>query len=142
MSFDVSQLPAHARGRNPHLFNADGTNKRGINPMTGDPAVHRTQPVGVESGKEHELHEDIRKECIARGWIPLHSRMDMPCGRIKGEPDFIILATFPTAYLVECKTRTGKLSPDQVAFAHWAQRLGWTVHVVRSLKEFQEVIGV
>lgn len=124
MGFDVSQLPAHARLRNPDLF-------------AGTVSARPAEAVGVEA----ELHEAIRKVCLSRGWIPLHSRMDAATGRMKGEPDFIILAEFPTAYLVECKTKTGKLSPDQVAFAHWAQRLGWTVHVVRSMKEFEEVIG-
>lgn len=125
MGFDVSQLPAHARLRNPDLF-------------AGTISV---RPAGEAVGVEAELHENIRKACLDRGWIPLHSRMDAATGRLKGEPDFIILATFPTCYLIECKTKMGKLSPDQVAFAHWASRLGWTVHVVRSLKEFQGVIG-
>ena len=126
MSFDISQLPAHARLRNPDIF----------------AGTMSSRPSGGAVGVEAELHEDIRKVCMARGWIPLHSRMDAATGRMRGEPDFIILATFPTCYLVECKTRTGKLSPDQVAFAHWAQRLGWTVHVVRSMEDFCRVIEI
>jgi hypothetical protein len=42
--------------------------------------------------------------------------------------------------LVECKTRLGKLSPEQLATQAWAAKLGHTVHVVRSMGEFLEVV--
>lgn len=42
--------------------------------------------------------------------------------------------------LIECKTRTSKLSPDQQAIIHWAKTLGHVIHVVRSEQEFLDVI--
>jgi hypothetical protein len=41
---------------------------------------------------------------------------------------------------VECKSRTGKLSPAQAALKHHAEKLGHTVHLVRSFEEFLGVI--
>ena len=90
---------------------------------------------GVDAGKEGELQDQIAAECNRRGWIAMRSRMDLPTTRMKGEPDFIIL--YPGGVLlVECKTRVGKLTTDQIGFAHWASRLGHTVHLVRSFEEF------
>jgi hypothetical protein len=60
--------------------------------------------------------------------------------RTAGEPDFLILADGGRVLLIECKTRTGKLSPEQAALKHQAEKLGHRVHVVRSMKEFEEVI--
>lgn len=56
--------------------------------------------------------------------------------RTPGEPDFVILAEGGRALLIECKTRKGKLSPEQRAIVAWANKLGHTVHVVRSFGEF------
>ena len=61
--------------------------------------------------------------------------------RTLGEPDFVILADAGRVLMVECKTKTGKLSPEQAALIAHAAKLGHTVHVVRSLREFQEVMN-
>lgn len=91
---------------------------------------------GVEV--EAELHEDIRKECLRRGWLPFHGSMAHSTFRTEGEPDFVILRDGGRFLLVECKTRTGKLSTAQQAIAAWARRLGHRIHVVRSMKEFSQ----
>jgi hypothetical protein len=92
----------------------------------------------VESGAEDALHEEIKAECLRRGWLAFYGSMAHRAYRVKGEPDFIVFAEHPTAFLVEAKTKTGKPSPDQQAIAAWALKLGWQVYVVRSLAEFRE----
>ncbi len=93
---------------------------------------------GVE--READLHAEIFDECRRRGWIALHGSMaDRTC-RTLGEPDFTILAEAGRVLFVECKTRTGKLSPAQNAMKFHADKLGHTIHVVRSMQEFLEIL--
>jgi Holliday junction resolvase-like predicted endonuclease len=90
--------------------------------------------------REAELHEEIFDECRRRGWIALHGSMAERTCRTLGEPDFVILADRGRVLFVECKTRTGKLSPAQVALKHHAEKLGHTVHVVRSMEDFLKLL--
>jgi hypothetical protein len=62
--------------------------------------------------------------------------------RTEGEPDFIILAEGGRVLLVECKTATGKLSPEQQAVAAWAAKLGHSIKIVRSMDEFRECLAL
>ena len=110
------------RRLNPHLFNPL--------PSAGASGVSR----------ESELHEEIFNECRARGWIALHGSMAERTCRTLGEPDFTILADGGRVLFVECKTRTGKLSPAQAALKFHAEKLGHTIHVVRSLEEFRKLL--
>ncbi len=89
---------------------------------------------------ESELHEAVFDECRRRGWIALHGSMAERTCRTLGEPDFVILADAGRVLFVECKSRSGKLSPAQAALKHQAERLGHTVHVVRSLVEFLKLL--
>lgn len=91
-------------------------------------------------GREAELHEAIFDECRRRGWIALHGSMAERTCRTLGEPDFVILADGGRVLFVECKSRSGKLSPAQAALKHHAEKLGHAVHVVRSLNEFLELL--
>lgn len=84
---------------------------------------------------EADLHTRILYECIGRGWLAFHGSMAHRTFRTGGEPDFVIL-TDSGVLLVECKSATGKLSPEQMQVAAWAKRLGHTVHVVRSFTQF------
>ena len=90
--------------------------------------------------REAELHEAIFDECRRRGWIALHGSMAERTCRTLGEPDFVILASGGRVLFVECKTKTGKLSPAQAALRFHAEHLGHTVHVVRSFAEFLELV--
>jgi len=92
------------------------------------------------AAREAELHEEIFDECRRRGWIALHGSMAERTGRTLGEPDFVILADGGRVLLVECKSRSGKLSPAQAALKHHAEKLGHTVHVVRSLEGFLKLL--
>ena len=109
---------------NPHLF---GT---------------RNAECGARNGvaREASLHEEIFDECRRRGWIALHGSMAERTGRTLGEPDFVILADGGRVLFVECKSRSGKLSPAQAALKHHAETLGHSVQVVRSMKEFLELL--
>ena len=118
-------IPSNTLRRlNPHLFG-------------GQPAAVRGRR--SEASREADLHEEIFSECRRRGWIALHGSMAERTCRTLGEPDFVILADGGRVLFVECKSRNGKLSPAQVAMKHHAEKLGHTVHVVRSLAEFLEV---
>lgn len=90
--------------------------------------------------KESDLHEAIINECNRRGWCAVHSRMDRATTVQIGTPDFIIFADAGRVFAVECKSKTGKLSTEQLATQAWLKRLGHTLHVVRSFREFIEVI--
>lgn len=101
---------------------------------------HPESIAAVAVNEEATLHDDIISHCKANGWIYLRSRMDLPTGRMPGEPDFIILASRARVFFVECKTAKGKLSAEQQGFMRWAEMLGHRVHVVRSMVELLEVV--
>lgn len=104
------------------------------------PVAKRSEAAGVE--RESDLHEDIMSACRARGWLVFHGSMVHQTKRTLGEPDFIILADHGRTILVECKSKTGKLTIDQQGVVLWAAKLGHTVHVVRSITEFEQVCQV
>ena len=91
-----------------------------------------------EDIREKKIHDQILAECAARQWLVIHSRMDMPSSVAIGCPDFVILTEGGRTLLVEAKSRTGKLRPEQRAWLAWAQKLGHPAAVVRSLQEFLE----
>lgn len=90
---------------------------------------------------EGELHAQIIQECKRRGWLPFHGSMAHKSRRTPGEADFTILVPGSVIF-IECKTRTGKQSPDQLAVSAMAARLGHTIHIVRSFPEFISLISL
>ncbi len=90
---------------------------------------------------ERQLHMDILAECRHRGWICLHGSMAHRAHRTVGEPDFIIFADHPRLFIIEGKSRTGKLSEPQVAMLGWFTGLGWNVEIVRSFEQFLTLIS-
>ncbi len=90
---------------------------------------------------ELDLHLQIIAECKRRGWKYVHSDMSRrtTCG--DGVCDFIIYADQGRMFNVECKSQSGKLSTEQMAFTAWLQKLGHTTHVVRSFSEFIDVVN-
>jgi hypothetical protein len=124
-------IPTQTLARlNPHLFGFGRTGGTGRTSLTGR---------GGGVSREALLHEEIFDECRRRGWIALHGSMAERTCRTLGEPDFVILADGGRVLFVECKSRIGKLSPAQAALKHHAEKLGHTIHVVRSFAEFLEV---
>ena len=89
---------------------------------------------------ESRLHRQIMDECARRGWQFFHGSMAHRSMMTRGMPDFVIQADGGSTFYVECKSRTGKLSPEQAGVIAWAARLGHVVHVVRSLGEFLEIV--
>lgn len=92
------------------------------------------QPVEDES----ELHQAILDECKRRGWLALHGSMAHRTHRSLGEPDAVILCDGGRVLLIEAKSKTGKLRPEQAALHAWATKLGHKVWVVRNMDEFLE----
>lgn len=85
---------------------------------------------------ERLLHDEILTHCKQEGWLAFHGSMAHRTFRTAGEPDFIILLPDGKLLLVECKAKNGKLSPEQIGVAMWAEKLGHKVHLVRSFQEF------
>lgn len=90
--------------------------------------------------RESELHQQIKTECNRRGWLCFSGAMHKRTWRTNGEPDLCILGRFGAVLWVEAKTRTGRLSDDQINVREKMASLGHTVHVVRSFREFLEII--
>jgi hypothetical protein len=59
--------------------------------------------------------------------------------RTVGECDFTILASKGRVFFIEAKTKTGKLSPEQLGIILWAGNLGHVIHTVRSFQQFIEI---
>lgn len=91
--------------------------------------------------RERKLHDQILSHLQNEHWLVVHSRMDIPSTVAKGVPDFIILASKGRLIMVECKSKTGKLTPEQMGFKIMAEHLEHTVHIVRSFTEFLEVVN-
>jgi len=97
-------------------------------------------PVDTDAvAEESDLHSQIINHCLASGWIYLHGSMSTRTSRTLGEPDFIIIASLGRVFFVECKSKSGKLSPAQQNMIHHARCLDTTIHVVRSIREFLEL---
>lgn len=111
----------------------------------------QSAPAKSGTDRESELHAQIIKECMKRGWPFIHNRMDRMSTSTIGAPDFVILGVYssrgmqstcsPQVYFIECKTSTGKLSMQQLGWQRMAERIGHRVHVVRSFEEFLKVIA-
>lgn len=96
--------------------------------------ISQSDPLPVV--KEARLHQDILTECRRRSWIAFTGSMAHRTHRSIGEPDITIICDGGKVLFVECKSKTGKIRPEQAALIAWAAKLGTTVHVVRSFKEF------
>jgi hypothetical protein len=98
------------------------------------------KPMPVDAVKdESDLHNQIIDYCKEKGWQYLHGSMAARTHRTLGEPDFIILARGSQLRMVECKSKTGKLSLDQRGFIAHANKNGHVVYVVRSMEEFKSL---
>lgn len=90
---------------------------------------------------EIPLHRAILKLCAEKGWVAMYSNPSQRTGRNLGEPDFSLYAHGGRHWLIECKTAKGKLSDEQEWMHGRLRRLGQTVHIVRSIEDFQEITG-
>lgn len=91
--------------------------------------------------READLHQEILEYCKFRGWLAFHGSMAHKSRRTAGECDFTILGDKGRFWLIECKTATGKLTIEQQGIARWCEKLGHKVYVIRSFKDFLEVVA-
>jgi hypothetical protein len=98
-------------------------------------------PPPKSNHRERDLHEAILAACRLRGWICLHGAMIHRTFRPEGEWDFTILGDRARTFFIEAKSRDGKLTQEQAGLQRWAAKLGHTIHVVRSMKEFYQLIA-
>ena len=91
---------------------------------------------------ESKLHQDIKTWCRQQfpPWLVFSGSMAHKTKRTLGEPDLEIWASGGRTLHIELKTKTGKLSLDQLGVQHQAAALGHTLHVVRSMKEFLALV--
>jgi hypothetical protein len=92
---------------------------------------------------EIPLHKDIIKFCDSQRprWKYIHARTDRESTIAEGAQDFTIFMPGARVLCVECKSKTGKLDPAQVVWAHEMRTNGFTVEVVRSMADFMAVIN-
>jgi len=89
---------------------------------------------------EGDLHSEIIAYCRERGWAYAHNRMDRKSTAGNGVADFIIFADRGRVHAIECKSRSGKRTVDQIGFAMQLNRFGHLCHLVKSMAEFREII--
>lgn len=96
----------------------------------------------VELRTEEDLHEMIISWCRRQDpQIPFgHGRMDKKTGRTPGEPDFYLMLPGGRLLLIECKTETGDVSPDQKLFASSCKSVGHEVFIVRGYAAFLQLV--
>jgi len=94
--------------------------------------------VEEESGLHAEILDWIRQQVPMPAYI--HARMDKKATINKGAPDFCIFWKGRTI-LIEAKTRTGKRSPDQLAWGLRAELNGFKVRECRSMTQFLNIVN-
>lgn len=130
--------------RNPHLWPPACREDIPVMPARSPKPAKRISQSGkpLEPAKrEKALHAEILAYCRANGWMVLHGSMAQATGRTLGEPDFTVLLPKGRVIFVEAKTKQGKLSLAQEAFAANAGLLGHVVHVCRSVTDFRNVVN-
>lgn len=112
---------------------------RGMKRLQPSVATSLTKPNlnQKEVGKEG-IQDEIAKFCNSQfpRWKFIHSRTDRRSTTPVGSPDFVVFIPGGRVLCVECKSKSGKLSIEQLAWSKEMGMIGHTIHVVRSLGEF------
>jgi len=98
-----------------------------------------SMPADAAEREIEELHYPILAWCKDQGAAYIRARSDMASTIQRGAPDFTIFHN-GRVFLIECKSRTGKLKPEQIGWAMLAEKNLFKVHVVRSMNEFLEIV--
>jgi len=106
----------------------------------GRNALADSREAGEQSTVESKLHEQIKGECKRRCWLAFHGSMAHRAMRTLGEPDFTIAANDGRVFFIEAKTKTGKLSSEQLGVGHLLNALNQRYKVVRSIQEFIDFV--
>ena len=102
----------------------------------------QTRPV-LSSGipeSERDLQNEIIKCCQSNQWPIFRGSMAHRTFRNVGEPDFHVIIPWNQHLMIECKSRKGKLTTEQLGVKMQLEMVGCPVHVVRSLSEFLELV--
>lgn len=83
-----------------------------------------------------DIQNKILRECRIKGVIA--HKTQYPPG---GWPDLEVYLPDGRMVIIECKTEEGKLEARQKIWIKRLRCLGHEVHVLRSVEEFQELIG-
>ncbi len=91
-------------------------------------------PTKADVRAERALQDEFEQWLRLHGYLfhraPMHTRSLLPLGH----PDFTIYAANGRTVLIEYKTATGKLSPDQIDYHRQLQERGHAVFTSRSLQ--------
>ena len=91
--------------------------------------------------KEMDLQDQIRAFLRERRWAFVWSPMGGPTTTTPGLTDFVIAAPGGRTLWIETKSRTAKLRPEQIGFKMLLEAQGHEHHVVRSYREFCNIIA-
>jgi hypothetical protein len=106
-------------------------------PEEGSPLSFRNNSQRTHGvARESDLRRQVLDYCSSQGWLVFTGSTAHRTYRTVGEPDMIVLMPDRRFLMVELKTDSGKRSLEQVGVHAWAQKLGHTIHIVRSIKEF------
>lgn len=96
------------------------------------------QAIGEAVSQEMDLHDGIMRHCDQQWprWKYIRHRPDRPSGIQLGAQDFTCFLPDGRVLCIECKSKTGKLSDDQLIWRAEMAQLGHTVHEVRSMEHF------
>lgn len=120
-----------------------------MNPFTRHPNRHQKKQKGHP---EAALQEDIvrwfrkfhKNEIIF--YVPNELAYNRAAemkkrGLLRGVSDLVVLLKDGRALFCELKSEEGKQSTEQRAFQRKVERLGFQYHLIKTLKQFQDVIA-
>jgi hypothetical protein len=102
-------------------------------------SISPSMPEDAAEREIEELHYPILQWCKDNGAAYIRARSDMASTIQRGAPDFTVFHN-GRIFLIECKSKTGKLRPEQIGWAMMAEKNLFKVHVVRSMTEFMEIV--
>ena len=111
--------------------------KTATQPEFNEPVIKSMEKEGE---REAEIHDFIIGYCRRQDIPFTHGRMDKKTGRTPGEFDFYLFMPYGVILLLEIKTETGDLSPDQIKLHAAVQKNGHEVNLLRSIPEFMELM--
>lgn len=128
--------------------NPDGTWSKKPDALVGNMILDSAVPVHPALAGTHESEKALQEQVA--NWLRQHnvwfcrSRMDRKTSNGLGTPDFLFAwpcneaGAIPVG--VECKSATGKLTPDQERVRCEMHECGWFHFVIRSLSELREAL--
>lgn len=91
---------------------------------------------------EASLQEEIEAECRRRLWPFVRTRMNKATTfTFPGVPDFVIALNGGRVLWVECKSKTGKQTHEQIGFQTMLEITGHSYHLIRSFSEFRKAVN-